>query len=100
MTATMASITEEVSRQTDVSLEYLRGPMRWPHVVEARHMAMFLAREITGYSQIRIARALGRTDHTTVRHACRRMRDRMRSDPALANRLLAIKAKFAPPTRT
>jgi hypothetical protein len=58
--------------------------------VQARHVAMFLMRTLIGSpiaSFPRIARELGRTDHTTSFNGWRRTTDRAAGDPAFAQTL-------------
>ncbi|GGG30814.1 hypothetical protein GCM10010964_18400 [Caldovatus sediminis] len=56
-----------------------------------RHVAMALARRLTGASLPAIGRAFGR-DHSTVLYAVRRIAARAAADPAFAARLEAIAA--------
>ena len=53
-------------------------------VVEARHLAMHLARLATGLSFAAIGAYFGGRDPATVRHACRAAAARLAADPALA----------------
>ncbi len=59
--------------------------------VRARHVAMFLARAVTGKGFSQIGRAFNR-DHATVIYACRRMADEAQDDPSFAQRLEALSA--------
>ncbi len=55
-----------------LDLSDLSGPKRHRHVVEARHVAMYLLRAYTGLSLPEIGKMLHR-DHTTVLHGARRV---------------------------
>ena len=59
-----------------VSLIDLGSARRDRHTVDARHVAMWLARKLTAMSLPQIGRHIGKRDHTTVLHAVRRI-DRM-----------------------
>ena len=52
--------------------ERLKGPERQRKIMRPRHIAMFLARELTPASLPQIGRHFER-DHTTVLHACRKI---------------------------
>ena len=43
----------------------------------ARQIGMYVFRELTDYSYPRIAEVFGGRDHTTVMHACERIRSEM-----------------------
>ncbi len=47
------------------------------NIARPRQMAMFLAKELTSHSLPEIGEAFGGRDHTTVLHACRRIRQLM-----------------------
>lgn len=53
-------------------------------VVRPRHVAIFLAKELTNYSLPEIGKAFGGRDHTTVLHAYRKIRESRESNVELA----------------
>jgi chromosomal replication initiation ATPase DnaA len=64
----IADVIEVVARRYDLDPAALSGPSREEPIVAARHLAMRLARELTGKSYPEIGRAFNR-DHLTVIHA-------------------------------
>ena len=87
---TVEQITRAVAVQFGMHLSVLRGPGRHSSIVEARHLAMHLARLHTGLSFTAIGTYFGGRDPATVRHACKVTAERLDADPALA----AIAASF------
>jgi chromosomal replication initiator protein len=77
-------ITRVVSTQFGVRRSALRGPGRQAAVVQARHLAMHLARLHTSLSLAAIGTYFGNRDPATVRHACKTAALRIADDPALA----------------
>jgi len=67
----LKQILHRVSTLYEVSPNELVGPRRMRTVTEARHVAMYLARQLTGASLPSIGRFFGGRDHATVLHACR-----------------------------
>ena len=63
-------ITKAVSEYYGVQMEQLRGQKRDKAIVTPRQVAMFLMREETDVSLLRIGAELGGRDHSTVLHAC------------------------------
>ena len=61
----------------------MHGKTRRREVVQARGVAMLLARELTGASYETVGRHFGGRDHSTVMHACRRTEELLNSDPSL-----------------
>jgi chromosomal replication initiator protein len=59
---------------------------------KARHIAMFVARELTLESLPQIAVAFGKSDHTTVMYACNRIRDRAAIEPSFAKEVADVKS--------
>ena len=78
------AIQATVARRFGIETAALVGSTRAVAVAWPRHVAMHLARELTGESLPAIAAAFGGRSHTTVLHACRRTRERIAADPAAA----------------
>jgi len=66
---------------------------RAKEVAFPRQIAMYLARELTGASLPQIGHAFDR-DHTTVLHACRRVKAVLRRDGPLVNALARLAERF------
>lgn len=64
-----------VANHYDVGIEQLRGDSRRRKIVWPRFVACWLMHEMLGYSTIKIGRALGDRDHTTVMNALNRVED-------------------------
>lgn len=74
-----------------LTLADLKGKKRTTNIVLARHLAMFIAREITEFSTTDIGQAFGGRDHATVMHACQKIEERLKIDPALATNIENLK---------
>ncbi len=61
----------------------IRGKKRTKAIVYPRQIAMYITRDITEFSTTEVGLAFGGRDHTTVMHACKRIEDRMKTDPML-----------------
>jgi chromosomal replication initiator protein len=82
--ATIAAVARAVADRFGVRLGDLRGETRRQAVVAPRHLAMHLARLVTGQSFQAIGTYFGRRDPATVRHACKAAAARLAADPSLA----------------
>lgn len=82
------------ARAFGLSSEQICGPSRSPGVVEARHVAMHLLREIHALSCTAIGRQVGDRDHTTVKHALRQVQVRMAASPAHRGRVEQLLAEL------
>jgi hypothetical protein len=71
---------------------------RAAHLVRPRHVAMYLAKEMTGLSLPGIGRKFAFRDHTTVLHAVRKITGKRANDPALDAMIARVEAMFASPT--
>lgn len=63
------AIAERICRACGFSLADIRSHSRAEKLVLARQAICYWVRRLTGYSLQRIGRLVGRSDHTTVRHA-------------------------------
>jgi chromosomal replication initiator protein len=77
----LREIQEQVCAAFEVSLDDLLSSSRVAAVAWPRHVAMYLARELTDASLPAIGSAFGGRNHTTVLHAHRRTSERIASDP-------------------
>ena len=60
-------------------------------VVNARHIAMFLSRELTKLSLMNIGTFFGKRDHSTVIHACKAIEERLSRDKGASDLILKLK---------
>ncbi len=63
-----------------MKLADLLSKRRSRFLARARQLAMALAKELTTHSLPEIGEAFGGRDHTTVMHACRKVKDLIASD--------------------
>jgi len=80
-TPSIRSIQCATCEAFDVSLEDVLGRERSARIAWPRHVAMYLARQLTDRTLPAIGREFGARDHTTVINACRRTEDRIAADP-------------------
>jgi hypothetical protein len=78
---TVRSIQDATCELFGVTREQLLSRSRTANVTWPRHVAMYLARELTHNSLTMLGREFGRRDHTTVLHGCRRTAARIQRDP-------------------
>ncbi len=76
------SILELVCEYFNVSADLVRGQTRKRHIVVARQISMYLAKEHTDCSLKKIGSHFGNRDHSTVIYSCRTVRDLMDTDEA------------------
>lgn len=94
---TIELILTAVASTLGISVAEIKGDKRTRNIVQARHVAMYLARELTDASLPKIGERLGGRDHTTVLHAVDKVGRLMREDRDLYNLLqqLTMKVKSA-----
>ncbi len=90
----VAAIIAAVAENFGVDVADLRSARREARIVRARHVAMYLARHMTGRSLPYIAQAIGGRDHTSVLYGVRRIAMDLAEDAALGARLGALRAEL------
>lgn len=90
----IADVMEIISEINGFSIEQLKSKRRTQDLAEARQIAMYLAREMTGASLNQIGRSFGNKDHSTVSHACRKISGMMEKDARFRGALLDIQDKI------
>jgi chromosomal replication initiator protein len=71
-------ILEESAKYFSLSVQDLISPNRSRPLTTARHVAMYLMRECTGQSLVKIGETFGGRDHTTARHGILKVEGDMR----------------------
>jgi chromosomal replication initiator protein len=74
---TIEQIQEQVAAYFGLTTTEIVGDSRVASIAWARHLAIYLSRELTDAPLQRIGQAFGGRNHATVLHACRRVSDRI-----------------------
>jgi chromosomal replication initiator protein len=83
-------IQEVVSHHFNLDVKDMKSKRRTDAIAFPRQIAMYLARVLTECSTTEIGDSFGGKDHTTVMHACNKIKKKMTSDPyftALVNKI-------------
>ena len=72
-------IMEETAQYFALSTDDLTSKSRSRPLTQARHIGMYLMRECTGLSLVKIGEIFGGRDHTTVLHGIKKVEDEMRA---------------------
>lgn len=75
-------ITEVVAEQHGVTVQDILSSKRSRNIVEPRQYAIYLTREMTSMSTLALGQAFNR-DHSTIMHACDKVADALKTNPAL-----------------
>ena len=77
---TINEIERVVADHYQLKSALLRSKKRTKEIAYARHMAMYLARTLTNASLPQIGKGFGDRDHTSVLHACNKMKGLIEDD--------------------
>ena len=86
-----SGIAKAVSDYYGVQMDQLRGQKRDKAIVMPRQVAMFLMREETDVSLLRIGAELGGRDHSTVLHACDKITREVATNDELRREIAAVR---------
>lgn len=84
-------IIERTARHFQVPVEEMIGPKRDKDIVVPRQVAMYMLHEELRLSYPKIARELGRKDHTTAMHSVRKIAQESQMDASLRSAISEIK---------
>ncbi len=87
-------IIERCARHYQISLEDIVGPKRDKDIVVPRQVAMYMLRSELHLSFPKIARELGRKDHTTAIHSVEKIEKESRLDADMRSALAEIKERL------
>ncbi|HYF92924.1 MAG TPA: chromosomal replication initiator protein DnaA [Symbiobacteriaceae bacterium] len=81
---TIETIKQVVSEHYNIRMQDFEVRNRTRSVAFPRQIAMYLSRELTDSSLPKIGEEFGGRDHTTVIHACEKIAEDIRNDPAFS----------------
>ena len=84
-------IIERTARHFQIPVEEMLGPKRDKDIVVPRQVAMYMLHEELRLSYPKIARELGRKDHTTAMHSVRKITQESQLDASLRGAIAEIK---------
>ncbi len=87
-------ILQEVADYFKVLPKEIRSKKRHKTLVTARHVAVYLIRELTQKSYPEIGRELGGRDHSTAIYSFKMVEEKLESDPALTSDIVYLKKKL------
>jgi chromosomal replication initiator protein len=81
---------ERVAKAHGLSVKEMDNPRRDRRLAAPRHIAMYIAAELTDCSLPQIAHEFGKKDHTTVMYARDKVKDIMARDEAYRNKVRSL----------
>lgn len=92
---TARQVVEKTAKHFHISVEELIGPKRDKEIVVPRQIAMYIIRNELHMSFPKIARELGRKDHTTAIHSIDKIGKEQAFDPDVRSAIGAIKERLS-----
>ncbi len=80
---TIDNIIAKVCLHFEMDTNSIQSRSRKREVVQARQIAMYLAKKYTDASSSQIGQAIGKKDHATVLHACKMIKNQLDVDKEL-----------------
>jgi len=90
----LRDIASATARYFSLKLSDLRSPSRRRVVVNARGVAMYLARALAGQSLEHIGQYFSGRDHSTVMHSCRKTESLLKTDPDIREAVKELRQKW------
>lgn len=91
---TAKQIIERIARHFQIPIEDILSPKRDKDIVVPRQVAMYMLRSELHLSFPKIARELGRKDHTTAIHSVEKIEKEIRLDADLRSAIASIKERL------
>jgi chromosomal replication initiator protein len=93
---TFGQIVNAVSKFYDIPVDQIKGQKRNAPIVHARHVAVFVTRELTQDSWKHIGTLFGDRDHTSMMHGYQKIHERVHADRALRTEVKQIMRQLQP----
>jgi chromosomal replication initiator protein len=91
---TIERIAQQVSRYFRIQPRHLQSRRRYQNVLLPRQIGMYLARQLTDLSLEEIGSYFGGRDHSTVLHACRKIKDALAHDVAVSGAVMQLEGEL------
>ncbi len=91
---TLQSIQKCVCNAFAITRNELLSNTRIRTIAVARQVAMYLSKDLTGYSYAEIGKVFGNRDHSTVVHAVKNVRNKMSTDINFSNSIKDLRASL------
>lgn len=92
---TIGHIKDEIATRSQLKVSDLEGSSRKKEIVQARHAAIFLAREMTDHSFPAIGREFGNRDHSTIMHSYMKIKSLLDDTPLLQAEISDVRESLA-----
>lgn len=83
-----------VAEHYNIDEKILLSKNRSQSIVQARHVAMYLGKELTEFSLSEIGSYMGKRTHATVHHSLTQVRDQLEFDPVLRQHVQQIRSSL------
>ena len=93
-TPTIERIADRVGAYFQVTPKRLQSARRSRDVLLPRQVSMYLARQLTGLSLVKIGKYFGGRDHKTVQHACDKVAAELKTDAVLSGVVTQMRAEL------
>jgi len=87
-------IIKTVAEYFNLSQDDIKSKKKSKTIVLPRHIAMYLAREMTEHSTTELGFAFGGKDHTAIISACKKIEERMLSEPSIQTAVSVLRDKI------
>lgn len=94
---THKEVVELVSKHFHIPVTDIMGLSRKAPIALARHVSVYLVRELTGDSWKHIGAQFGNRDHTSMMHAYQKISEMMTRDPSFDSSVRSILRSLQPP---
>ena len=75
------NIMEVVAKNYQISIADLKSKKRDKKFVHPRHIALYIAKELTEYTFSDLGNEFGGRDHSSIMHACDKVKEQIKTDP-------------------
>lgn len=90
----ITGIQKEVCQHFEIKMSDLMGHSRQKKLVLARHIAMYLGKEMLNLNILQLSESFGKKDHTTALHAISKIKELLEKDFYTKETVENIKLKF------
>ena len=93
-TISMEDIIHAAAEQFNVNRHQIVGRNKYASIVRARHVAIYLIREMMKVSSLQVGRVFHR-DHSTVLMSCTKVREAIKVDVSMASDVAGVRERVA-----